>query len=176
MALVLKLIDALGKETQQALPDGDDGTEATVKAMRGIIDAAQSSPLVQVAANNLRGFPASLIPRLLYDFLRDHLRFVDDPPGFEILTHPDRHLQAMIAGGHSLGDCDDHAIIGAAILKRLGFLPVIITMNDSGDTRPFSHVFFGYKSGNNIVPMDPQEGVPLGTLPAGGKRYAVEPV
>jgi hypothetical protein len=176
MGLVLKLIDATGMATTKELPPGEDGTEATVKAMRGIIDAAQLSPLVQQAAANMRRLPESLIPRMLYDFLRERLRFVDDPAGFEVLQHPDNHLREMLAGGYAVGDCDDHAIVGASILKAAGFLPVIITMNDTGETRPFSHVFFGYRSGRNVVPMDPQEGVPIGTLPARGKRYAVEPV
>ena len=58
-------------------------------------------------------------------------------------------------------DCEDQSTFGAAALYALGHDPVFIVY---GRNRfgPFEHVNFGARIGDDIVPMDPQEGLPPG--------------
>lgn len=155
------------------LDDGDKGIDATIGAMQAVIRAAQGEPVIheyaQAIAAHARGTRAEY-PLELERFLRGAVLYRDDPADTEELQDPAYLLGLHRARGGSKpveGDCDDRAMMGAALLMAHGFAPVLIVVGASPALRGgrFKHVFYGYTTAaagepatvRNVVPFDPQE-------------------
>ena len=71
-------------------------------------------------------------------------RFVDDPAGKEKLRDPDEMIQEYHRLGFITGDCDEVAILGAAMAKAIG-LEAMFTVyawpDPASGTDFYSHVF-----------------------------------
>lgn len=159
-----------GSITLGQLSRGQKGIDQTIAAMQGILEDAMHSAYVRTAARLMPG------PHAIYNVLASHVRFVRDPAGVELLRHPVVMLREMrkARDATAAGDCDDRALLGAALLAHRGYAPVWIV---AGATPPerggrYTHVFFGYlrdpkgeTARGNVVPMDPQEGMPPGQWP-----------
>lgn len=68
-------------------------------------------------------------------------RFVRDPAGVELVHRPERLLDLWRAKGHIPGDCDDAAVLGAALGKSIGLPARFVVLGFYGPTMPFSHVY-----------------------------------
>ncbi len=103
---------------------GDFGSRQTLGKMRGLVNAALSQPLVVNSAKSIVAYcsagdvecQAMQIGR----WLAEHFQFVRDPFGVELLHEPRYMLQVIEARAFFQGDCDDAAVLGAALAKAVG--------------------------------------------------------
>ncbi len=103
---------------------GDLGAWQTLHRMRSLINAALVDPLVVGAAKDVAMTcpPADeeCIARALREWLAGRFQFVRDPLGVELLHTPRLMVQTIATRGVFAGDCDDAAILGAALGKAVG--------------------------------------------------------
>ncbi len=124
---------------------GDQGSRDTLNAMRRVINAALTDPLVLQTARRIVG----VFPSRDYDahalavksYLQEHFQFVRDPRGVEMLSTP-RYLLTEISRRYIVqGDCDDAAILGAALAKAIGLRARLTALSFFTRATPFSHVY-----------------------------------
>lgn len=103
---------------------GDYGAGQTLDRMVSLVNQSLSVPLVVETAN---GIAASVPPRdylaiskAIRAWLARNFRFVRDPIGVELLRDPEYQLRQWMTNGFIAGDCDDAAILGAALAKANG--------------------------------------------------------
>jgi len=109
-------------EIFRTLPPGDAGAFQTLRAMGGY---AKYAAWISSIRNTAAGFPGpclwpDLAPQTrchaLRGYLATHFQFREDPPGAEMVRHPQEMLDAMARGEVPVrGDCDDAAALGAAL-------------------------------------------------------------
>lgn len=129
-----------------AIPPGDFGTTWTLAHMRGLVNASLTDP-------DIRGAAARIVRAIdphrrreqayaLRRWLEDHIRFLRDPAGLELLHEPRVMLQSIYRSGHTAVDCDDAAILAAALGKAIGFpARFVVAGFGGGDRVPFTHVW-----------------------------------
>ena len=108
----------------EPLGSGDYGAAQTLDRMAALVNRSLSVPLVVETANGI----AALVPprdyvaiaQAIRAWLQKHFRFVRDPLGVELLRDPQYQLRQWMAQGYISGDCDDVAILGAALGKAVG--------------------------------------------------------
>lgn len=159
------------------IPDGDAGVRASVAAMMAAaLDAAKDPDIAHAArlfaaeAKSYRG-PSQLLDRL-YTWLRDFRVYAEDPPGVELVRDPLETLRAMRAGERPGIDCDDLAVLAAALLLADGrYEPVFVVVGREPKAAGgrFHHIFYGVlrnargpATRENVIPFDPQENIPPG--------------
>lgn len=161
------------------LPNDDDAAvERTIGAMRAIVMHA-------IDASIVRGLSISLSPgepdsnhsygRVLriYNYLLRNIRFKPDPPGVELVRTPEQLISEISRMGFANGDCDDRAMLAAALLEALG-IPAAFVVVGRAERGPFSHVLpAAMIRPDEWVPFDSQERELIGDLPAGVKRIRV---
>lgn len=110
--------------TRSIISSGDYGSRQTLDRMAALVNASLSVPLVIETAN---GIAATVPPRDYYAiaqairaWLTRRFRFVRDPVGVELLRDPEYQLRQWMTNGYITGDCDDAAILGAALGKAVG--------------------------------------------------------
>lgn len=151
----------------------DDKTAATIAAMRAMVhDTDRTGHVQQWAAALAAACPQKSFichARRVYDALKNYIRFKRDTFGTEHLRHPDVLIAEISqTRGNDLrctADCDDTAMLGAALLRAMGFRAYFVTVGLS-PAAPYTHVYFGADiptpDGLRWVPMDPQERIPFG--------------
>jgi hypothetical protein len=129
------------------LADGDEGVMATFRAMTALANIGQTDPGVVYLARTLAGTDGTsqaAVARAIRGWLRAVWRYVDDPVDTELLISPVTMVQTYIATGMISGDCDEAAILGAALGKAVG-IPAAFTglAFDTPDDDParLAHVF-----------------------------------
>lgn len=93
-------------------------------------------PIRGKAASLVRGLPQKDFPgeaRRLFEFVRDDIRYLKDIEGVETI-HP---AEYVLEAGQ--GDCDDKAILLAALLLSIGHTPRFIATSFAPGV--FSHVW-----------------------------------
>lgn len=97
--------------------------------------------------------------RAVFDFVRYKIRYVKDIDGIETVLDPDKTL--MIGQG----DCDDKVVLGASLLKSIGYPVKLIAVGFNG--RVFSHVFLAVwvEQEHAWIPMELIGGLPFGVAP-----------
>lgn len=175
LTLVIDAGTADAEPMRLAIPPGDEGTEATIQAMRAVIDTTRLSGVVASAARDAAEeateHPLLTSPaQALFDWMRRRIEFRPDPRGTEYLRHPDRIIQEIVRSGRAEADCDDQTMLSAAMLRELGYEPVIVTArtDPEGDYR---HVYAGlrqpFHAPNEFIAFDPQECDRVGQNPDG---------
>ena len=103
---------------------GDLGSVQVLNRMRRLVNAALVDPVVVGQAKRiaLTCPPANegCIAGALRDWLDERFRFVRDPRGVELLHEPRLMVQTIARTGTFAGDCDDAAVLGAALGKAVG--------------------------------------------------------
>lgn len=165
------ILRVVGLPLSVPLPLGVRGTDATVAAMRAVIDDAQHSPMVQSMARRLGTLDD------LWLFLRTRVAFVPDPEGVEQLQLPEMMLADIAENGMAVGDCDDRTTLGASLAKAKGWGVSVVVMTPYEDDPEFRHVLFAVRETKSglWVSMDAQEGFPPGEWP-GAERIKAYPV
>ena len=92
--------------------------------MRRIARAESLQPAVRDLAARLVGncAPLSSVCRAsrLFEWVRARMRYVPDPTGTEAIGTPTYHLRNVAAHGSTSGDCDDAAVLLAALARAVG--------------------------------------------------------
>jgi transglutaminase-like putative cysteine protease len=159
--------------TLQAAPSGPSGNFHTLRLMRVLIKAGKVDPMVMRAAHSIIytqperdeiGEAAAL-----YDYVRDHIRYVKDVHGVETLCAPAMTLQRMI------GDCDDQTMLLCALAEAAGYPTRLVMGAYSSDA--FEHVFCEIHAAGQWYACDPTErAAHFGWSPPDPVRLFVESV
>ncbi len=131
--------------TVHQIPAGDAGAFATLDRMRSLVNASLVDPVVIETA---RAIVAAIAPRRYADqvaalrsWIADHFLFVKDPYGVELLSTPRLMLDTIAARFFVRGDCDDAAILAAALGKAIGLRARFVALGFVGPRAPLIHVF-----------------------------------
>lgn len=127
---------------EYTIPGGHAGIEATVRRMRAIVRGALRVPLlVETAADIVASAGGSTeAAERIRAWLDRHTEFVHDPVGVELIKTPRYMLQEIAHHGTARGDCDDVAVLGAALGKAVG-LPARFVLLGFKEGAPFEHVY-----------------------------------
>ena len=146
------------KDTQVervSIPPGQRGIDATINAMAKMAlgpFGAGSEKIRAQALRIIRDIPendkrAEVIA--VHTYVQKHLRYVNDPHGFELLTYP----ETLLTLAH--GDCDDHVILEAALLGAIGVPTAFLTLRRPSDPIA-SHVYMvAILPGGKEITLDP---------------------
>jgi transglutaminase-like putative cysteine protease len=148
---------ALNYELTSVPEDPDDQVGATISLMShyAATDAAHPAILTDARRALAEASPGATPEQAVFQFVRRRVRFVDDEvnaaplavrtniPIVEVLIRPVDMSQMCSGGGcQRTGDCDDHAMYGAALLKALGRTVKFVTVAaDGADPSRYSHVY-----------------------------------
>lgn len=128
----------------ESMAEGWAGLAATLRVMREAVRHALPKPLTRAAAAEIvRGVPASntgMQASLLRRWLQNHVAFVRDPVEVEYIQTPWFMLEHIALRGFVDGDCDDVAVLGAALGMSIGIRARFVLFA-FGRGQPFSHVF-----------------------------------
>lgn len=103
----------------------------------------------------------------IFDFVHDTFPYIEDPIDEELFRHPKLFAREYLGGQILGGDCDDHSMLTASMLRSIGIDARIILIDTDGDGR-VDHAFAEALCPNlGWVSMDTAtKGMPLGwTIP-----------
>lgn len=146
-----------------AIPDGRDGTFETLKLMAAIVRHWKRDPAMRAEAiSQTRGLPDKDFRgevELLFQFVRDKIRYVQDVADVETLHTPDIILEQRA------GDCDDKCILLCTLLESIGHKTRFVAMGWDDNPQSFSHVSCETRIGSLWVNCETTENVDLGWVP-----------
>lgn len=186
-----------GQDLTLPLPEGDAGRFATCEVMRAIIHDADrhgyvaglarqvhreatrycltARPLIVdlAKAARVRGSVCSLGKiACVYELLQRSQDNTGDPWGTEMPRHVDQLIHELDTTHRVACDCDDIAMLGAALLRAMGFETALAMVSKRAD-RVLQHVFYAAKVEGVWVPSDPQERTPPFMWPVTTRREIV---
>lgn len=125
------------------LPSGDLGIYWTVANMRAMVYREYMSPLVRLTAVNIvagiSGKDEVEQAQAIRDWIETHTEFIRDPDGGEMLHGPIWQLRHIRQYGVVRVDCDDVAILSAALGKAIGLRARFVVL--ALGSRAYRHVF-----------------------------------
>lgn len=150
--------DTVTREERQ-IPPGDPGILETLEVMREFARSASGNPLIRrTAAEVLRRGPL-----FFRGWLEERFRYVDDPPGVELVRDPVILARAIARCEYAEGDCDDVSTYAAAVGLAAGFRARFVVVAFGPWT--FEHVWTEIHDGARWWEMDvtrPRE-MPVGS-------------
>lgn len=87
------------------------------------------------------------------NFVRNRLRFVQDPAGTEYVIRPTTLLGKIEQQGYAFGDCDDHVLLLNSMLRSLGFDTKVVGVKLYARDR-YDHVISMIWDGRQWVDVD----------------------
>lgn len=152
------------------LPDGPAGTAATLKAMAALTRQYRRDPgIMQLARSLVADLPQYDRVgevKALHAFVRDHIRYTNDPKDVELLQTPKATLEM------GTGDCDDKSTLLASLLEAIGRPARFVALA----FKPFanySHVLTETRLGKGWVPLETIKPVAAGWGPPNVSRRMV---
>jgi hypothetical protein len=123
------------------------GNLDTVEVMKKMAREYSRHDLVKRLATNILHY--NKIPshhyldeaRAIGQFVQKHIRYVKDPVGTESLQAPDMMIRMMKDAGYAMGDCDDMALLIAALLMSVGIKPVFRAVKYSENSPSYNHIY-----------------------------------
>lgn len=129
----------------EVLPEGDEGTFTVVARMAELVRSRIAHPVVRAAAVDLANKvpPQHLSGQIaaVRKFLERRVPFLSDPSGVELLHDPVLLLEDIRERGQARGDCDDVAVLGAALGGAMGLSARFVVVGFRGPNEPFEHVW-----------------------------------
>lgn len=137
------------------IPWGHAGIESTIRHMRRIAKRGAAQPLLRESAASIVGDAGSSFEAAsaIRRFLERRTEFVFDPVGVELIRSPVYMLRAIQARGTAVGDCDDVAVLGAALGLAAG-IPARFVLLGFTEAEPFEHVYTELLSDGGAVELD----------------------
>lgn len=138
--------------------------------MRGMVYREFVSPAVRLTASQITaGIPGQDATEQAYairEWVEQHTDFLRDPDGAEMLHGPVWQLQQVQQRGSVRVDCDDVAMLAAALGKSIGLRARFVVVGFNGAQGPYSHVWseLSPPRTNQWIEMDttrPAQGLPL---------------
>lgn len=161
------------------LRNGDDGTAQTVALIRHAYQSALTDPLVRSTAGRIvRTLPPQDLEaqaRAIFQWVKEHIRFVRDPVGHEVVSSANWTLT------HGFGDCDDvNAVLIPSLLGAVGIHSRLITVATYPDDPSFTHIYCEAQVGGihgsrgGWVPLDmARPGATFGVTGSGYQRKRI---
>lgn len=156
------------------LPSSDVGTYLTLAQMRAMVYREFMSPAVRLLATDIvRGIGGKDSGEQIHairDFLVQHTEFLRDPDGVEMLHGPVWQVQQILQRGVVQVDCDDVAMLAAALGKSVGLRARFVAVAFVNKQSPYRHVWTELSAGTMPpvwVDMDvtrPAQGLPFGYI------------
>lgn len=146
--------------TLQDIPAGEAGTDATVKRLAELIEYAERRPDVRLVAlqiinsAKISGRDKQAVGAAIHRFVKNRVRFVNDPIGIETVQQPEITLRL------GAGDCDDQAALVAALARAVGIPARFAVIGQTPDT--FRHIFTELQINGKWVPADTTSPRPFG--------------
>lgn len=146
-----------------SIPDGRDGTHATLCFMARIVRAWKRNPELRAFAISVvahvgdKDFPGEA--NALFEFVRDKIRYVQDVSDLETLSTPDVTLRQQA------GDCDDKCILLASMMESINHKTRFVAMGWENNPESFSHVTLETRIGAIWVNCETTEQWSLGQVP-----------
>lgn len=156
---------------------GDAGAIDTLTIMAELVNTSLVNPIVVAAARELAVITAPARDQYrqaigIRSWLGRVWRFVDDPTDTELLRDPEQLLRDYFVRGYIAGDCDEAAVLGAAMGKAIGLGATFTVFAFAGDAT-FSHVFASLLlSSGQIISLDVTK--PTGSVPSPSRELTVE--
>lgn len=126
------------------IPSGDAGTYATLAIMRRLAKQGALHPLVRQTAIDITfgmGTNPTAQARTIREWLSQSILFQRDPYGVEALHAPDAILRSVLTRGTASLDCDDVAVLAAALGLSLGLAARYVAVGFNSPNAPFRHVW-----------------------------------
>lgn len=147
-----------------SLAGGPSGTAQTLKCMARLArEGAKDPGVIQVASSLVRDcgqYDRVGEVRALHGFVRDSIRYTNDPVAMELIRTP----RAILEMG--VGDCDDKSILLACLLRCIGRPSRYVAIALRG-TAGFSHVYVETPLGQRWVALETIKPVEAGWSPQG---------
>lgn len=143
---------------------GDNVTAVsnTLSRMRKLVKEWKTHPrIIRLARQIVAGVPGKDFPgeaAAIQAWVRENIRYTRDVHGSETLQTPDITLN----DGH--GDCDDQAMLTAALLSAIGH-PVRFRAIRAPGTNLLAHVLTETRIGRGWLPVETTEPWPFGEYP-----------
>lgn len=148
--------------TLASAPNGAAGVFHTLALMRRCVNACKTDMgLIQTATGIVWLTPAKdelSEVTALFDFVRDHVRYLRDPHGVESLCDPRMTLQRMV------GDCDDQTALLCALFEAVGY-PSRFIMAAYNSPGIYEHVYCQVFACGEWINCDPTEDAAIGYAP-----------
>ncbi|KKM01615.1 hypothetical protein LCGC14_1792680 [marine sediment metagenome] len=140
------------------IPASDRGVEITVEVLRRL--ALAGGPLVELTAEYLQEraqVTGISFASLLRGWLSRYTRHELDPFNVELLREPEYALNVILEDGVLMGDCDDVAVLAAALAHAAGVPSRFVLLAWGG---PWSHILTEvWDAGSGWIDMDVQRAV-----------------
>lgn len=156
------------------IPSGPAGISKTLDLMVKLARKGAKDPkVIQLARQLVAGLPQYDRVgevKALHAFVRDHIRYTNDPSGMELLQDPEATLGMMT------GDCDDKSILLGALLRSIGRparFKAIAMQQSAGD---YCHVYTETPLGKSWVALETIKPVQVGWEPKGVMKFMVRNV
>lgn len=138
------------------LSGGFAGTDQTVAMMSKLATGqwGSRSPKIRALAINIlkragvpdKDYVGEMVA--IHNWVRDKMRYTRDVAGQETLCPPEE-----VAFNSNAGDCDDLAMLDAALLGSIGIVTRFVTIGVTPDS--FSHVYLQAKPKGKWISLDP---------------------
>ena len=112
---------------------------------------------------------------VLQRFMADEVPFIDDPHGFEKMVSPAELSQQILthAPGSVGGDCDDKAVLLAAMLRSVG-IPASVAFLDTDNDGEIDHAMtVVILDGQSVYAETTIKGAPFGWRPDASKEESL---
>lgn len=126
------------------LPGGDLGTYLTLGQMRAMVLREFMLPDVRLCASRIAGpygSDGAAQAVAIRAWLEDHVAFLRDPDGVEMLHGPAWQVRRALTQGVVYVDCDDVAVLAAALGKAAGLKARFVVVGFGSPKAPFRHVW-----------------------------------
>lgn len=155
------------------LPEEDAAVPYTTAAMHVAAQrlAAKIGPQLRAAVAP-KPLDTRPVEHRIFDLCKRAYTFAPDPPEAEYIRNHAAQVRAMLGGSTTAGDCDDLAVVIAAMLIAHGRPYAFVTL--SRDQGPYAHVLCVAGSPSlGWFPIDPQETNAPGDWPETIVRAAI---
>lgn len=147
--------------TMSQLSGGFESGVETTALIKKIANEYKLNPMIRVLATRIvanvdsQDYLNEL--KTMFEWVRDNIRYVRDIESVETLQTPDVTLPRSVSPrlGIGCGDCDDHTLLLATLLKAIGFRDIyarIVTFSPS--EREWKHIYLMAKVKGKIYPLD----------------------
>jgi hypothetical protein len=127
------------------LPTGDLGTFMTLGTMRSMVAREFLLPVVRLTATDivagLGGADGVEQAHMIREWIDAHTEFLRDPDKVEMLHGPSWQVQRILQTGRIYVDCDDVAMLAAALGRAVGLRARFVVVGFSRQNAPFRHVW-----------------------------------
>ena len=139
-------LGSLAKIIKKPLASGARGNLKTVNYMKQIANKVNGHPKLVKLANNIVQYYS--VPSMHYkdeayaigDYIKQHVRYVRDPLGIEMLTDPLTMID-MMERGEATGDCDDISLLIATLMLSLGHNPYFAIVKYDKNIKNYNHIY-----------------------------------